>query len=278
MPTYRVNLSVGFDNEAIRLLAMSSDSAAELFPNQIGAIARMADIAHKKWISYASGEPLPDGKTIRRWTGSYAQSIKIEHDGQLRYEIFSDSPLAEVIEYGRDAWDMKQLLWSSHKVRENKEGKRYMVFPFRWGTPNTIVLGQYAGREMPVMVHQWFLSREQSMITSDYTEKSLQDGTTDVTRYRYQWGDRLSQKDVAALGLDPHSDGKNLVGMVRMKSQMGSQYLTFRTMSEESEGWVNPKREARQPAKHVYDFLMQHYETVMQMAQAADIDRLLKQT
>ena len=278
--SYRLDVSVGFSGELERLLALNADNAATLFPNQIEAIKRLALLAQKKWIDYASGKPLPDGSTINRWSGSYARSIQIEHDGELRYTVFSDDIKALLIENGGGAWDMKKLLYTSHKTRISKDGGRYLIWPFRKGSPNTTVLGEYTGGDMPVMVNQWWLSKDQpsdsSEVTGQFSEKSAQDGSTKVQRNTYRWGSRLSAKDLESVGLDPEREGKNLLGMVRMRSPDGgnSQLTTFRVMSESSSGWQVPDREAKAPAKAVYDFLSEHFERVMGIALEADIEAL----
>lgn len=276
----RIDVSVGLPGELEQLLALNADNAATLFPNQIGAIKRLAVLAQKRWIDYASGRPLPDGSSVKRWSGAYARSIQIEHDGDLRYSIFSDDPKALLIEEGGGGWDMKKLLWTSHKVRISKDGKRYLIYPFRHGTPQTTVLGEYAGSEMPVPVHQWWLSKDQpkesSQVTGHFNEKSAQDGQTNVQRNTYSWGSRLSAKDVSEIGLDPEQEGRNLVGMVRFGNPDGghSQHVTFRVMSEDSSGWQVEDRAGKYPARSAYEFISSHYERVLEIALQADVDAL----
>lgn len=276
----RVRVSVGVEESFVRLLALHADDVASLFPNQLEAIKTLALAAQKRWINYASGMPLPDGRTIRRWTGTYAASIHIEHDGELRYTIYSDDPKADIIERGSDAWDMRKLLWTSHKTRINAAGKRYLILPFRHGTPGTTVVGQYANREMPVPVHQWWLARDRdtwtSVVTSTFTEPSVQDPNVRVLRRRYAWGDRLTAGDVAELGLDPEREGRNLVGMVRFDAPQGrhGEYVTFRTMGEDGDGWQQPARDGKYPARAALDFVMEHAQGALDRALEADLERL----
>lgn len=268
----KLELSLDLPSTFERVLAENTADAAALFPNQLRAIQALAMLTQQRWIEYASGaRPLPGGRTLNRQTGNYAASIKISREGVLRYVVYSDSPIARYLEDGWPAWDMKKLLRTSHKARVSKDGTRYMVFPFRHKTPGSL------GVTMPNGVREWWRAgREASVVTGHYTEASVQDGQTRVTRNTYLWGDRLSAADVAGLGLDPEREGRRLVGMVRFANDedRGGRYMTFRTMSEKSKGWTREAQEGYAPARAAFEFLEQHYEGVMRIALEEDVRRL----
>lgn len=280
---YRLDISIRLPDAMQRALAAAVDDITAVLPNQARAIARLAAAAHRQWVAYASGAPLPDGSTIRRWSGTYARSIKLEATGPLEYTIYSDDPKAAWIEEGAQGWDMKKLLHTSHKVRESRDGKRYLIWPFRHGTPNTTVVGEYAGAEMPGEVHDWWRARPRdtwsSRVTSTFTEPSLIDGATPVTRRRYAWGDRLTANDLKDMGLDPEGAARNLVGMVRFDSDRreDGRYITFRVLHEDSDGWQIPARDGKYPAQAALDSVMKHYEQIMQAALEFDIEHLTRQ-
>lgn len=284
---YRLDLRISLPRALEQALAAAVDDLTAVIPNQATVIARLAQEVHRRWVAYASGTPLPDGSVIRRWSGTYVRSIQLEQVGPLEFVIYSDDPKAEYIETGASAWDMHKLLWTSHKVREVKSGKRagkrYLIWPFRHGTPGTTVVGEYAGREMAQVVHDWWRERSRttwsSRVTGTFTEKSLIDQETDVTRRRYQWGDRLTARDLADMGLDPEGAARNLVGMVRFDSsrRRDGQYVTFRVLSEDSPGWRVPEREGKFPAQAALDSVMQHYEQLMEAALQMDIEHLARQ-
>ncbi len=269
----KISVQLGMPSELEQMLAMSVADAASLFPNQIRAIQGLAQLAQRRWIEYGSGaRALPSGRKLNRMTGGYASSIKIAEDGVLQYVIYSDDPKAEWIERGFPAWDMTKLLSTSHKVRRRNDGKRYLVVPFRHKTPGGL------GVTMPEQLHSFMLSpeRKASVVTGTYSVKSLQDGLTDVTRRAYKWGDRLTRADVTAIGLDPDAEGRNMVGMVKMASNTGHEYVTFRVMSEDHQGskWQMPEREGYEPARATFDFIQAHYEGLMRVAIEEDVKHI----
>lgn len=286
MRGYEVRVTLGFPGVLEALLAEAMGDVASLFPNSLRALSALAEAAQRRWVAYASGAvPLPSGHVMRRHTGQYAESIQIAVEtpaGAVRYVIYSDDPKAPALEWGTPAWDMRQVLHRSHKARRAKDGHLYLIVPFRWGTPGTLAVGAYAGREMPEPVYTWWLApeRESSFIVGEREEPSVHDPSVRVKRLVYQWGDRLTPRDVAELGLDPNEGvGKRLVGMVRIRNpedpRLLSAYLTFRTLSERSkEGWVHPGTPALGVAQAVYDWLRGVYPQMMERALQADVERL----
>lgn len=282
---YDVQVSFGFPDPVEAMLMAAATDAAMLFPNSIHAIAGLAQAAQERWIAYASGElTLPSGHNMRRWSGAYAESIVITKERATAgefvcFRVTATDPKAAWLEYGTSPWDMKQLLSRSHKVRRGRRG-RYLIIPFRHGTPGTLVVGAYSGREMPVLVHTWWLARDRSWVTGSYQEPSVLDPNVSVTRLTYRWGDRLTARDVEALGLDPeHPPGKHLVGMVKMghpDNNRHNQYLTFRTMSERSPpwSWQHPGTPALAPGEAVYQWVLQQSTELLEAAMEADIERI----
>lgn len=291
---YSVRATFGFPGQMEAMLLMAMGNVAHAFPNTLRTMEAIAGKARDLWVEYASGQkPLPDGRTVNALSGNYHRSIDYApappDDGSfLRYEVFSTDPKAAWLEHGTDAWDMKKLLQTSHQVRESAQGKRYLIIPFRWGTPGTLAVGALVGREMPAPVYSFWLDQDPrpliSQVTGSYTEPSLLDPAFDATRYRYQWGDRLTPKDLEALGIDPEGGaGRNLVGMVRMRNYpeeaptrgFQHQYLTFRVMSEDSAGWQHPGIAAYEFTRHIHDWLLQAgIDDYLETAMSDDIARL----
>lgn len=285
---YDVQASIGFPDAFQYLLALTLQDAKDLFPNSLYQLNSIATAAHERWLAYANGElALPDGRKMHRWSGEYARSIKIEVDSRegdgalLTYVISSDDPKAFWIETGTAAWDMRKMLQTSHKVRQTAEGKRYLVIPFRWGTPKTLVVGAYVGREMTEQVHQFMLNRvPESFITGTYQQPSLIDPDVMVDRYSYQWGGNLTPRDLNELGIDPNTaPGRHMVGMYRMNDpEVGghAQHVTFRTISENSpEGtWMHPGTEGKYPALAVAEWVEREMHAAMNAALDADLERI----
>lgn len=289
MKGYRIQVGLGFPGVLEAMLAEAVGDVASLFPNSLRALSALAEAAQRRWVAYASGAlPLPSGHTLRRQTGQYAESIQIRVEnpqGAVRFVVYSDDPKAPALEWGTPAWDMREVLRRSHRARRAREGHLYLIIPFRWGTPRTLVLGAYRGREMPEPVYTWWLApgRESSWVTGVREEPSVHDPALRVRRAVYRWGDRLTPRDVAALGLDPSTGpGRHLVGMVRMRHpedpRLGSEYLTFRTLSERSRGgWIHPGTPAYGVAAAVHGWLQGVYPALMERALAADVERLRRQ-
>lgn len=282
---YEVRVNLGFPGALEAMLAEAVADVAQVFPNTLRALSALAEAAQRRWVAYASGAiPLPNGHRMRRHTGQYAESIQIRVEspqGAVRYVVYSDDPKAPALEWGTPAWDMRQVLRTSHKARRAADGHLYLIIPFRWGTPGTLVLGAYAGREMPEPVYTWWLApdRESSYVVGERFEESVHGPNVKVRRLVYQWGDRLTPRDLAELGIDPQSQlGRRLAGMVRMRAddpRLLSAYLTFRTLSERSkEGWIHPGTPALGVAAAVYEWLRGVYPEFVEKALQADVERL----
>jgi hypothetical protein len=254
------------------------------FPNVAGAFRALAQAAHERWVEYAHGMPLPGGQVIHPRSGSYARSIAIREHGDFDKEIYSDLPYATAIEYGSPARDLHDMLRTSRKTRVSKKGKRYLIVPFRWGTPGTQGFGK---NTMPMEVHRGWLKGDfggSSKIVGVGTRIS---GSGHVVRQRhYAWGGRLSQGDLDKLGIGTSFHGKTyrrhpMAGMVQMRrgsSQRGqkhTQYLTFRVISEGSPGWIVPPIEGKYPARTTSEQIRPIAEKVLRDAAEKDVRAIL---
>jgi hypothetical protein len=232
----------------------------DTFPTLAGAVAEIARLAKAQWLAYAQGEPLPNGQIINARSGTYHHSITLEQTGPLAYRIQSRLPYAEAIETGSPARDLKQMLHSSLKVRVSKDGKRYLIIPFRHGTPGTVGFGNNV---MPQAVHDFW--KPQSVARSRVISLGTRPagtGASDiktrqtvlVPQRNYAWGERLTQQHLGAMGIGGQA-AKRMAGMVNFRNPGGSggaahsQYLTFRAMTEDSPGWKAPAIPGKYPAK-----------------------------
>lgn len=274
MSFYRVEIGIGLTGPVEKLVADSVADARALFPNQAHAIAQLAQMAHRRWLEYASGKrALPDGRMLHAVSGGYLSSIQIEEDGELRYVIYSNDPKAEWIEEGFPAFDMKKMLRTSDRARMTADGRRYMIVPFRHKTQDANL-----GVVLPQEAQAWWLApgRRSSVVTGHYREKSVNSDAT-VTRNTYKWGDRLTRGELEGIGIDPDSQlGSRMVGMVRFQNNedQGGQHVTFRVMTEDSSAWLMPQRQGYWPARATFDWVQQHYEGVLRTALEEDVKAL----
>jgi len=171
------------------------------------------------------GGTLPGVENIKNPSGRLAQSIKAGSEGAWTRNIGTDSPYMRCIQDGAKAFDMKETYPFGKKSRVTKSGKNkgvpYLIIPFRWGAPND------KGSTRAHFPN--FISPE----TYQYVKgrgfvKSVREREThfeknyngeDIERPNYTWGGRLK-------GI-----GGDIGGMVRMQSNTGSTYFTFRIIS-----------------------------------------------
>lgn len=163
--------------------------------------------------------------------------------------------LANAAEHGWAGGDMKPWLLSGRAVHEGKRGGRWVVVPFRHGTPGT------SGRNFQAMGSQYvrgFKAGPQGFIpTGSLTQAQAQKLGKQIHRAAKQlaattshattgtvWGGRLPAG--LAPKLEPHHKTDPFAGMVRQektyRKATQNQYTTFRAVSLRSDprAWVHP--------------------------------------
>lgn len=199
------------------------------------------------------------------WNGEkqpYIESISWLMTGDFSATVHTDYKLAQDIENGRPAYDMKKMLDTSLKVRvshsKKNSGKRYLIIPFRHNTPGQNALAP----DMPTDIYKKARRLDASQVMSTTTRPS---GTgafalktkkaISVPQQNYKWGDKL-RAGLAPKLKDYHA-ADPYAGMVKMKTSAGkansSAYLTFRVMMEGSPKWIVPARAGLYLAKQVRD-------------------------
>ena len=284
MPTFAIAVDLGdkLPNHAL---------TAEAFPNLAYAVETITALTHERWTQYAMGLPLPDGQVVHPRDGTYARSILSRAFGPFRGEVYTELAYAKDIEQGTAARDMKKILGTSLKVRLTKDGRRYLIIPIRHDTPGTA--GGTNG--MPAEVHAWWQGKQASSVssallnyrrlTTHYQDASgKRHGVYDmktkaritVPAWRYHWGDRMSKKDLTALGMADHQV-KRMAGMVNFRTPgksggaANSQYMTFRTMVEGGKGWIAPAQPGRHVAQQTADQVRPMAEQAFAAAVEADV-------
>lgn len=254
-------------------------------PNVQAAVAALARYGHARWLAYAQGEPLPGGGRMTPRTGSYLRSIQLRATGPASYRVLSDAPHAAALETGVGERDMKRMLDSSIKVRRTKDGRRYLIIPFRWGTGTGSGGGVSFGRQvMPSDIYEDLARHlEPSRITGHGRRVSGTGAWSPRTRApltvrqrAYHWGGRLTATALVEAGAsDRHV--RRLQGMVRMQRKDGKHttYMTFRTMVEGGRGWVSPARPGLYPARTASQDVERKAGEVLRRALQADVSNLL---
>lgn len=208
--------------------------------------AATTDLIQRTWIQYAQGALVTfSGGTFRinSVTGAYARSIEdgLRFPEDLTGEVFTTHPHGKIIEDGIQPYDMKPGLLNSPKAKRNKDGSRYIVVPFRHGTPGTVGLPSMP-ENVYALASKLGFSRRNGLIKSVWTGQ------------RYTWGDRLGnspQGQRSQIGTPGRmsAEGRGYTwstgqysGMVRMGKPGHAQYLTFRRLSDKSDprSWQFP--------------------------------------
>lgn len=276
------------------LMPANSALNRDAFPSLALAVQMVIDKAEETWKGFASGAPLPNGKSIGIRSGQYLRSINQRMTGDFAGEIYSEIAYADVIERGAPARDMKEMLNSSLKVRvSQKSGKRYLIIPFRHDTGNAMS----GGNAMPQPIQDWWKDKVASFVRSQHERPVHSDinetivpwrivhdirtrGTLMTPARKYVWGSRLKSADLEALGASAQQT-KRMAGMVnfRRPGQSGgaahSSFITFRVMSEGSQGWVQKARDGLYPARTTADIYRPVAEDLFRAAVEDDIKRLM---
>jgi hypothetical protein len=251
------------------LLNASPMIQAGVFRNLEAAVERVTIAGYERWKAAALRAPLWEGERQ-----AYADAISWRMTGPLSGEIVCNYRYVEDIETGRPAYDLKRMLDTSHKVRVSKRGRRYLIIPFRHGTPRT--------NQNPMPAHVYAEARQ--LAPSRIVGQSLRQSGTGaydigtrkpmmVRQNNYKWGDAL--RAGMTRRLRPHHATDPHAGMVRFDTSSGRQksssYISFRTMTEGSPKWIIPPRAGLFIARAVAEGLRRDAESIFGVAIQTDL-------
>lgn len=116
-----------------------------------GQVRNAATWVQSVWLAAVSGGVELPGMDGPVDSPEYAQSLAkpsaITKTGQWSYTVTADYDEASRIEHGFGSYDMKPALLHGPHAKIGKEGQRYNVVPFRFGTP--ITRGPNKGQSRP---------------------------------------------------------------------------------------------------------------------------------
>ncbi|WP_143328225.1 hypothetical protein [Caballeronia pedi] len=219
--------------------------------------------------------------SVRRaklWSGeklAYEESIKVTPMGDFGAVVWTDYRNAADIETGRAPYDLKQMLNTSPKVRRTKDGRRFMIIPFRTNTTGYDALTS----SMPQNVYDAASQLKPSKIvgktmrpTGELTSIHPKWGTRPLKKqtpfasviatraammtekHIYKWGTKLDTSKLEGLSEQQRRRWNN---MYRFDTGSGakrsSSFMTFRVMMEGSSGWIIPARPGLYLAKKTAD-------------------------
>lgn len=249
----------------------------QVLPQISEGVKAITQQLHADWVEAV-------GRATELWSGErdeYMASIDMKITGPYSGVVWTDYKHAEEIETGRPAYDLKQMLNTSSKVRVSKKGRRYLIIPFRHSTPGA------ASPSMPALVYNKAKNlrastvsmnagmRSSGLIASDIKTRSQMM----VPKHAYQWGERLQAGLVPKLKTRHKSDP--YAGMVRFDAKTPggkrySTYMTFRVMVEGSPGWIIGPKPGLNIVKTVVDRLAPIAEKILTKAATTVADSAAK--
>lgn len=220
-----IKLDITISNNTLRIL-QNAFSGAITDPNVMQATKKAfnegAHIIQNSWKDWANGAKIPGAEEIKNPSPKLAQSIKTYDLGPLDKEIGTNSRYMERIISGQEAYDMKETYPFGRKSRRTKDGRGYLIIPFRWGTPNKDGSARAHFRNViPQELYKEVKKYKVSVITGETHLESNYRGEL-LERQEYFWGDRLKDEDAGMLN-----------GLVRMPyDKEKGEYFTFRIITE----------------------------------------------
>ena len=248
------SVDISFSNDTLNrlqagLIAFTGKNGGRIMPNTKNVFAFAGRIVQRTWQNWAMGGTLAGAEPIKSPNPRLASSIKITKQNDFNLSIGTDSPIMERIQKGQPRYDMKETYPKGKKSRVSKKGVPYLIIPFRWNTSSS-GKGHFQNSlaEQISALVQAKKFKQSSTTGEVHFEKNA--GGQNVQRAEYNWGDRLSG-----------FDGENYNGTVRMKTNSGSAYFTFRIISVNSpkDSWI--KKEV--PANNVVQAIEQNTRKVI---------------
>ena len=139
-----------------------------------------------------------------------------------------------------------------------------MIIPFRWGTPNKDGSARaHFGNTIPLEVYKILQSRKfRKSETTENTHPEANFKGENIERAEYDWGDRIKDEDAG-----------NANGMVKMRSNTGSTYFTFRVISAKSpeSAWVRKEVPANDVVSAVEKTTRQNVEDILEAGLEQDL-------
>lgn len=264
MAEYKISVDLSAVSAAAR--AAVNEQVFPLLNQAVRAVAQQTQI---NWMEAV--------QRARLWSvekDAYSGSISMKMTGPFAAEVWSDYKHAEAIETGRPPYDLKQMLNTSPKVRRTKDGRRFLVIPFRHNTPGNeahapampqhvydaasmlassriVGQGQRPAGEVTSLHPRWgmrALKKQTPFLSSRATKATYM-----VPKFQYQWGGKLG---AGSMGPNPKGKVDRYAGMYRFDTSTPgggrhSTFMTFRVMMEGQTGWIIPARPGLYLAKKV---------------------------
>ncbi|ENW4943687.1 hypothetical protein ACFLMW_003838 [Salmonella enterica] len=221
------------------------------------------------------------------WSGekdAYAQSISWKMNGDFSGYVEATYKYAKEIEEGRPSRDLKRMLGTSLKVRRTKAGTRFLVIPFRHNLKNmppalaaqaqALTASKVTGMTQRRSGEITGFGMKPAKVQTPFLSNPKTHGPMMVNQAQYKWGNRIA---AGFFGPNPKGKVDIAAGMVRMDTSSGKQkssaFMTFRIMSEKSQGWIVPPQPGQWIARDVIAKIAPEAEKLFQKAMALDVKK-----
>lgn len=189
---------------------------------------------------------------LKKSRSQYLRAIQIDSRGPFVGVAYLNpaSWIANAVEIGADAFDIKQGLLNSPKAKTSSKGSRYITVPFRFATPQAIGDNELFSGIMPEDIYRAAMN-QQKLADSDQGSKGLK--LADIpSQYQIPKSAAL-RKDVKHTQFQI-AQGTKMTSIYEglQREASGSGWVNFRRVSDNSEedSFQHPGIEPRDLATH----------------------------
>lgn len=247
--------------------AIVSQLGPDDFPLYAQEAEQVSARAEQLYKDYLLGHDMPNGKALKNPAVQAASGVHRKASGVLQWDLINTSPDAKSIEEGTPEKDMKLGLPYYKKSRMAKDGALYLIVPFRHGNPKAKYL-QPMPKHVYKMAKQLEYSQHLGVVGSRLSASGHQ-----VPVFGYKWKGSLPE------GLAPKAKEHHVTdlyaGMYRMNKAKHTEYITFRTMSQKSVGWIKPAQPGYYPMETAINAAMEEGMPWLSQAFQADLINLI---
>lgn len=192
----------------------------------------------------------------------FIENIRVVDDGKLKGSVlldYSKDKLVKMIEEGAYPFDMKEGFMKSSKIKIGKNGKRYLIIPFRWSTPGALGESEVFSNKLPKQVHQIAKNQSQDISVSGGGMRSL---GLQLDQLPEQFQIKGVRPEIQATSKSPLFEAyqhKNSIyeGITNQRDAVTGQnrYFSFRRVSENSDprSWIHKGMDAKNIMEKAYD-------------------------
>jgi hypothetical protein len=274
MANFNISIELSDLSEVRRLIDRT------VYPLVSQGINGIAQATVSRWIEAVQHAKL--------WSGekdAYAKTITYSMTSDMSAVVESTYKYASEIEEGRPPRDLKKMLDTSNKVRRTKDGTRFLVIPFRHNVSSmpahvysaasaltaSTIIGQTkrrAGELTSAAFGQGMVPMsEKRQRRNPFLKSTANRQDVMVNKDIYSWGSKLV---AGSMGPNPRGKSDRFAGMVKFDTStpgaQRSSFLTFRIMSEKSQGWIVPAQPGQHIVKGVVDEMKPMAEKIIQEA------------